>query len=527
MYRVLVTIILLSFAFIQSWGQNDRYSDIHETIGQTIQLYEIDKLHSTHSPFIYKKNDKGKLVKEKEFTTYTQLQNVDLKVVGIETIKKTSYWILDSKGEMYYFLIGNMDYCKNIKSVSYWEQEFDNYSKKYSHYISSEASKDMLESYQQIRWIDFVMPQDIDKTPSFRFEASETPVSSVVPSDIKNENGYLTQEEYLCIKKRIEVEVERLDSIADSNHIIQVRIARNPIVYEYFEQNKVFDDAPHFNHLRLDNSYATPSKYTTYSIEKEWDYYFTVFNYNAETKTFIGYCKGQILELPKSTFAKSINLKEEQYLIRRGDKGFDIRKKKAFEYDKAFYASSKHLEKIKHLKPDNKSTSSSDKIGQRYVVKKEYYDFQNNFLRVIATDEVLKNNIPRDEVFVFIDICEDETLTWGNVAIFENPTYGYCWLESAFSIDSYLEEYDKAIENNKKRKEWERRMIEKYGDTNGKLIISGKVRIGFTAEMCRNSWGKPSDINRTTTAYGVHEQWVYEHGNYLYFEDGILTTIQN
>ena len=133
----------------------------------------------------------------------------------------------------------------------------------------------MLESYQQIRWIDFVMPQDIDKTPSFRFEASETPVSSVVPSDIKNENGYLTQEEYLCIKKRIEVEVERLDSIADSK--ITVTLYRL-IVYEYFEQNKVFDDAPHFNHLRLDNSYATPSKYTTYSIEKEWDYYFTVFN---------------------------------------------------------------------------------------------------------------------------------------------------------------------------------------------------------------------------------------------------------
>ena len=315
MYRVLVTTILLSIAFIQSWGQEDRYSDIRETIGHTIQLYDMDKLYSAHPPFIFKKNDKGKLVKDKDFTVCTQLQNVDLKVVGIETIKKDTYWVLDNRGELYYFLIDNIEYCNNIKSVSYWEQEFDNYSKKYSYYISSEASKDKLESYQQILWVDFVMPQDISKTPSFRFETSQTPKTTVLPSDIKNENGFLIQEEYLCVKERIDAEVERLDSIADLKHIIQVRVARNPIVYDHFKQNKVFDDAPHFNHLRLDSSYATPSKYTSYSIEKEWDYYFTIFNYNAEKNTFLGYCKGQILELPKSTFAKSITLKEEEYLI--------------------------------------------------------------------------------------------------------------------------------------------------------------------------------------------------------------------
>jgi SOS-response transcriptional repressor LexA len=33
-------------------------------------------------------------------------------------------------------------------------------------------------------------------------------------------------------------------------------------------------------------------------------------------------------------------------------------------------------------------------------------------------------------------------------------------------------------------------------------------------------------VNRTTFARGVHEQWVYD-GGYLYFEDGVLTTIQN
>ncbi len=55
------------------------------------------------------------------------------------------------------------------------------------------------------------------------------------------------------------------------------------------------------------------------------------------------------------------------------------------------------------------------------------------------------------------------------------------------------------------------------------------ARIGMSPEQVtkETSWGKPNHINRTTTAYGVHEQWVYGGGNYLYFENGRLTAIQN
>lgn len=52
--------------------------------------------------------------------------------------------------------------------------------------------------------------------------------------------------------------------------------------------------------------------------------------------------------------------------------------------------------------------------------------------------------------------------------------------------------------------------------------------IGMTDDEARKStWGKPKNINRTTTAYGISEQWVYDGYKYLYFEDGILTTIQD
>lgn len=54
------------------------------------------------------------------------------------------------------------------------------------------------------------------------------------------------------------------------------------------------------------------------------------------------------------------------------------------------------------------------------------------------------------------------------------------------------------------------------------------VRLGMSKQdVLDSSWGKPDHINKTTTRYGTHEQWVYGGGNYLYFEDGILTSIQN
>lgn len=54
------------------------------------------------------------------------------------------------------------------------------------------------------------------------------------------------------------------------------------------------------------------------------------------------------------------------------------------------------------------------------------------------------------------------------------------------------------------------------------------VRIGMSMQdVIDSSWGKPEKVNRTTNVRGTHEQWVYGSGSYLYFDDGILTSIQN
>lgn len=73
------------------------------------------------------------------------------------------------------------------------------------------------------------------------------------------------------------------------------------------------------------------------------------------------------------------------------------------------------------------------------------------------------------------------------------------------------------------------RIMEKYDCSQdmAESILKRQVKMGMTQDMARAAWGRPYDINRSVGSYGVHEQWCYSGGCYLYFEDGILTSWQN
>ena len=52
------------------------------------------------------------------------------------------------------------------------------------------------------------------------------------------------------------------------------------------------------------------------------------------------------------------------------------------------------------------------------------------------------------------------------------------------------------------------------------------VTIGMTTDQVLAAWGRPKSINETTTASGKSEQWAYDTGQHLHFENGLLLTIQ-
>jgi len=134
-------------------------------------------------------------------------------------------------------------------------------------------------------------------------------------------------------------------------------------------------------------------------------------------------------------------------------------------------------------------------------------------------------------------VSDYENEYWG---VLENgQIIGYV-IGSFIKGDQEFEEYAKARkeaelarirkerEAKKKRESQVRldNLIKKYGVVNGERLFESKVWIGMTKEMALESWGKPEDINVTITNYGRDEQWVHGSGQYLYFDDGILTTIQ-
>jgi hypothetical protein len=61
----------------------------------------------------------------------------------------------------------------------------------------------------------------------------------------------------------------------------------------------------------------------------------------------------------------------------------------------------------------------------------------------------------------------------------------------------------------------------KYGKDIGKRLFQHKVWKGINADMARDSWGKPKQINRMYVDQSVDEEWIYSQ-KWLYFRDNIL-----
>lgn len=99
-------------------------------------------------------------------------------------------------------------------------------------------------------------------------------------------------------------------------------------------------------------------------------------------------------------------------------------------------------------------------------------------------------------------------------------------LESGHVLSSpFKEEYEKLLNKYKGTEEYEYAKELQNIDYDEPIIK--RPEIGMTANEVIEIWGNPIDINRTETTYGVSEQWVFFGDKYVYFEDGIVTSIQD
>jgi hypothetical protein len=61
----------------------------------------------------------------------------------------------------------------------------------------------------------------------------------------------------------------------------------------------------------------------------------------------------------------------------------------------------------------------------------------------------------------------------------------------------------------------------KYGSDMAAKLIEGKIWKGMSAEMIRDSWGKPQKINRVISSNDVKEEWIFKN-TWLYIENDLL-----
>lgn len=108
-----------------------------------------------------------------------------------------------------------------------------------------------------------------------------------------------------------------------------------------------------------------------------------------------------------------------------------------------------------------------------------------------------------------------------------DPLYSYCL--SAFSPTDIASARQAKDDKAKAVQDSIDAAIKREAAKAAALNAKPGVRIGMTAKQVRekSSWGEPESVNRTITGNVTHEQWVYGDGNYLYFTNGKLTSIQN
>lgn len=94
-------------------------------------------------------------------------------------------------------------------------------------------------------------------------------------------------------------------------------------------------------------------------------------------------------------------------------------------------------------------------------------------------------------------------------------------IQTIDSLEKRLEEIDAQLSqvNSEDRLE---AMKAKYGKNKGKLIAGGKVWVSISFEMAIDSWGEPSDVQKTTVSSGITEKWIYPDNRYLFFKNDRL-----
>lgn len=167
---------------------------------------------------------------------------------------------------------------------------------------------------------------------------------------------------------------------------------------------------------------------------------------------------------------------------------------------------------INAIGEDVMKNSSIEDIMNNDKIKNSNYDI-NKYIISYNLNEYSVGKYT-DSVKSYIQLSEKDNEEF-YIRIPENSNYiTYAYSKNRGAIYYYFD-YGDALSNT----------LDYYNDfknQNSKL----KPKIGMTiSEVKKSTWGEPDKINKDTYSWGVKEQWVYKNRGYIYFENGIVTSI--
>lgn len=245
------------------------------------------------------------------------------------------------------------------------------------------------------------------------------------------------------------------------------------------------------------------------------DYYaVTQIKKNKFQQKEIGYKEiaGKVFEIVKIEERKPDYFEETYITLKQVDSAFTIEHKARISrpFQKSQWEKNDSDDYV-YVLPNAIYTGEIDSFKEKYLNKEFYSKFLVNWKRYkkvkIIEVGAGKENEPIRAIVVNengdkeqIDFCTCGTNV-SSVYLFSNS------MNNFFTTENPKNSYKGKEEN------WE-------------LICERKIKIGFTEDELRFSWGNPNKINETTVSGKQHQQFVYSD-QYVYLENGIVTSFQS
>lgn len=360
---------------------------------------------------------------------------------------------------------------------------------------------------------------------------------------------------------------ERLIDFLFSNDTIQI-IKDGKIPFEQITLSRIYGDPNTLKGSALIQYEERKKKYE--NIDKTQTNIYLPHFYHKRTDETDGTISGEIGTFPDSVYGKYFTIIDIKGKEPYGSKEFKKLEDIDLEDGKAWQLSLK----ITLRNESNKDTlywivNQARFIGNPFFLV-PYFEKQRNLylnknlvLRYSDRTNTKLQNLIDVNTGAIINIKYGETWTCSDISFVDSKDSYYlkCFyflknndrevkieLESGL-VDDYfmletefkkqeLEKQKKEEQRQKEQQEREKKeqqerikfkndCIAKWGQKMGGYIADGKVVLGMNKEMCIASWGSPIEINRTIIKGLTSEQWVYGWGTYLYFDNGVLSAIQD